>query len=375
MRVQSYIRFDKTRSPQISIRMPAANMAIMGQIFRDLSGRPAEEIKHALETNFRPQPTDVNLELTTGQFDMLASHISTGKFVAPPVFLRNHEKETDILAFSFGAGLPVNIAIARNIMQICAGKGCSGSPVNIYAQWEILDQLRLMGTGNDGSAKLHRIEIPATVAIGPNVKPENLDDLKSFLLEKGIIPDLTTTTTNEAMIGHINECIRTSSFYDLLVKRNEAQLVSALESCPGPVREAINYMRLKTSGLRETRFQDLQAEQREKIKQLNLAILMALIPEKYINFYITSKGILDAYSSSPDKQDKVFLAGQSWHGPRLIGLCRKAGLNVTGGAFVDVFSPRDTQSWVRDPFSWEIKESSSMMGDNTDLMQLLDEIK
>lgn len=74
--------------------------------------------------------------------------------------------------------------------------------------------------------------------------------------------------------------------------------------------------------------------------------------------YIYSHEVVQKFLALSGAQpgSKVFLACQAWHGPRCWRICEKAGLEVVGGIFVNLFSPNDPQPWVRDAMSWVIKE-------------------
>lgn len=55
--------------------------------------------------------------------------------------------------------------------------------------------------------------------------------------------------------------------------------------------------------------------------------------------------------------NKTLLFCQAWHASQCWDTCQKYGLDVIGSVVVDKFSPNDPQPWVRDAFSWVLKDS------------------
>lgn len=75
------------------------------------------------------------------------------------------------------------------------------------------------------------------------------------------------------------------------------------------------------------------------------------VVEKFMGNIIVAKKLID--------KPKVFIIAQAWHAPRCIHICEAKGLDVVGGAFSELFSPNDSQSWVRDAFHWALKEGTT----------------
>ena len=82
--------------------------------------------------------------------------------------------------------------------------------------------------------------------------------------------------------------------------------------------------------------------------------------------YMTTDDVIDKFAKKFMCTDKannrpsVFVVAQAWHASRCIETCRAKGLDVIGGDFSERFSPHDPQKWVRDAFSWVLKESTRM---------------
>lgn len=77
------------------------------------------------------------------------------------------------------------------------------------------------------------------------------------------------------------------------------------------------------------------------------------VVEKFIKHIIPTRKVKD--------KPKVFIVAQAWHAPRCKTICNAKGLDVIGGEFSELFSPTDPQSWVRDAFSWVLKEGTTSL--------------
>jgi hypothetical protein len=80
--------------------------------------------------------------------------------------------------------------------------------------------------------------------------------------------------------------------------------------------------------------------------------------------YITTDGVIDKFIEEIvpiheiHEKPRVFVVAQAWHAPRCIETCNAKGLKVVGGDFSERFSPNDPQEWVRNAFSWVLKEGT-----------------
>lgn len=80
--------------------------------------------------------------------------------------------------------------------------------------------------------------------------------------------------------------------------------------------------------------------------------------------YITTVEVVDQFmenitqAKKLTEKPKVFIVAQAWHAPRCIHICRAKGLDAVGGEFSELFSPNDSQPWVRDAFHWVLKEGT-----------------
>lgn len=75
---------------------------------------------------------------------------------------------------------------------------------------------------------------------------------------------------------------------------------------------------------------------------------------------VVEKFIKDVFPARVVKdKPQIFIVAQAWHAPRCIDICHAKGINVVGGEFSELFSPNDPQSWVRDAFSWVLKEGTT----------------
>jgi len=79
--------------------------------------------------------------------------------------------------------------------------------------------------------------------------------------------------------------------------------------------------------------------------------------------YLSTEDVAHQYKGT---DNDVILVCQAWHAPRCWNICKATGINVVAGRFVDAWSPRDQQDWVRDPLSWLIKESEKPLLDFND---------
>ena len=81
--------------------------------------------------------------------------------------------------------------------------------------------------------------------------------------------------------------------------------------------------------------------------------------------YITTDGVIDKFIKEiipiheTNEMPRMFIVAQAWHAPRCIATCIAKGLNVVGGDFSERFSPYDPQEWVRNAFSWVLKEGTT----------------
>jgi hypothetical protein len=84
----------------------------------------------------------------------------------------------------------------------------------------------------------------------------------------------------------------------------------------------------------------------------------------YDKEYITTIGVIDKFIEENihihelHEKPRIFVIAQAWHAPYCIETCNAKGLTVVGGKFSERFSPNDPQKWVRDPFSWVLKEGT-----------------
>ena len=107
-------------------------------------------------------------------------------------------------------------------------------------------------------------------------------------------------------------------------------------------------------------------ESEVKLRNINHIILNRInrIELDYGNDYITTNEIIDkfidycTFSNINISNLSLLIIAQSWHAPRCIDICKSKGLKVVAGRFSDKFSNSDPQSWVRNAFSWILKEGT-----------------
>ncbi len=298
------------------------------------------------------------------QFERLVSFLDTG---TRPRFYTDDfgdpKEATHILAFSYGAHLPVNRALADRILDIVG----RGGPKSISAQWEIADQLAPFKiTGPNPFLHLNRIGIEPSENKGDSGY-RILDPKK--LAESGFVPGLSPSCPAEKMPAIIDEKLRDLSIW---AKMGYMQYETGDFDDPLPMARFV----LNSETARHTEAVRMgndtykpDSYMGRSLAELSLTGLMMFAPKGSMEFYITSKGVVDAFKRNRGIDDKgrsmsdteyrpsVFVIAQAWHAPRVLQLCKANGLNVTGGSFVNMFSENDPQIWTTNPFSWLIKEA------------------
>jgi hypothetical protein len=316
--------------------------------------------------NMALQIPEGNIDLTfkDTQFEQLRAFLDTGS--APRFYAESFgdpQSAQKILAFSYGAKLPVNRALAARILEVVSGKG----PGRIYAQWEIADQLAPYSFGLNAQLHVTRIGIRASESDGDSgyiVKD------KKKLENSKLIPGLSARFGNARVCSLINKALHdpaTNEDWDDM-PRTEADLDDPLAAAWFQLKTKIDQYREDN----KKRNYDRSPHFEQLVEQLSLTRLMMLAPKGSMDFYITSKGVIDQYkreefldeTGTNPMGDKppVFVVAQSWHAPRLLQLCKAMGINVVGGSFVDMFSENDSQIWVTNPFSWLVKEAGVWAG-------------
>lgn len=93
----------------------------------------------------------------------------------------------------------------------------------------------------------------------------------------------------------------------------------------------------------------------EQVHRINLDKDQTYInTEQVIDKFIT--GVLGGAPGIP--KVSLLVVAQAWHAPRCIRLCKEKGLDVIAGRFSEGFSANDPQEWVRNAFSWVLKEGT-----------------
>jgi hypothetical protein len=77
--------------------------------------------------------------------------------------------------------------------------------------------------------------------------------------------------------------------------------------------------------------------------------------------YLSTKGVVEKFKERRANSEKnnIYIICQAWHAAQCIATCEEENLNVVGGRFVEVFSPNDPQTWVRNAFAWILKDSNN----------------
>ncbi len=80
----------------------------------------------------------------------------------------------------------------------------------------------------------------------------------------------------------------------------------------------------------------------------------------YDRDYITSAEVVEKFKrhAKGEEDPSVFVVCQAWHAPRCIQICKRDGLKVVRGEFIDDFSRSDPQKWVRNWLTWVLKEGT-----------------
>jgi len=328
----------------------------------ELGGMNLVPIKTAVSRLLSNPDGNVKIELDEEQHQQLVNFLDNGpieRFYAED--FGEPKSDQTVLAFSYGGKLPVNRAIAGRILDIC--KGMQGFTPSIIAQWEIADQIAPFKTGLNCHLYVKRIPIS-----GYEIKDP------SALVGSGLIYGVNGNSSEQQVKAALDGMLDDPMTDDKYWGHN----FTDIHEIDDPLPMARFALGKATANFR-TNYKNDQSSYpdhfKRLIKEFNMTSLMMLAPEGSIRFYITSKEVIDGFKKEAklDKNGKdskgekppVFVIGQSWHAPRILQLCNLNGLNVVGGSFLDMFSENDSQPWVRNPFSWLVKEAKGWVGDHT----------
>ena len=325
----------------VTLRMSPSRYAEVGTSLKRLNGHTPQNIDAWLRGRMEkewPAKGDVVFEMTARQYAPIPQYISSGVLSLGTPFLKDSPSENDAaLAFSYGASLSANKAIADNIIKITS---LGPNPVQVYAQWEIHDLLKEMKADEMGM-DLHRISIK------PQVSAATISDLDMLQLEVQKMSDNGFSLFNATLF-----CVTKEEAAEAIGKTMDSMRAKALEGLKEYLTEFCDAPYNRSS-------HPLARAIAQSAGYADPELFMALGQDRFFNFYVTSDGVVNSFKSMTGARD-VFVFGQSWHAPRIVGICRKEGLNVKGGSFVDQFSTYDEQEWVKDPLRWVIKEAGTM---------------